>query len=180
MMGALRRLALLAAALLLAAGAAGAVAPAHVLDGIPGARLAGSGSFSWFGIKLYDARLWVGQAGYRPGAPFALELEYARALSGARIAAASDDEIGKTSAATAAQRAAWLGRMQTLFPDVKAGSRITGVFTADGTVRFYQGNAPLGTIADAQFAQAFAAIWLGPRTSAPRLRAELLKGASPP
>lgn len=173
-----RRLVLAALAALSVITAADAGLPVAATD-IPQARLAGQGAFSWFGMKIYDARLWVGDAGYTPGAPFALELRYARSLGGARIADASDNQMEKNGAGTAAQRAAWLRRMRAIFPDVKEGSTITGVFLPDGGVRFNLDGKVLGTIAEPGFAEAFAGIWLGPATTAPRLRESLLKGAAP-
>ncbi|MCC6069715.1 chalcone isomerase family protein [Massilia sp. GCM10020059] len=172
-----RRLLLALLAGLLAGGAALAAMP-QVAPDLPGARMAGQGTFTWFGMKIYDASLWVGEAGYAPGAPFALELHYARALSGARIAEASADQMEKTGGGTAAQRALWLEQMRAVFPDVKEGSRITGVFLPGGAVRFHLGASVLGTIAEPGFAQAFAGIWLGPRTTAPRLREALLREAA--
>lgn len=168
-------IALLAASL---AGAAAHAAMPHIAPDLPGARVAGQGKFTWFGMKIYDASLWVGEAGYAPGAPFALELRYARALSGVRIAEASADQMEKTAGGTAAQRALWLDKMRAIFPDVKEGSRITGVFLPGGAVRFHLDEAVLGTISDPGFAQAFAGIWLSPRTTAPQLRDALLREAA--
>ncbi|MET0982828.1 MAG: chalcone isomerase family protein [Telluria sp.] len=170
-----RLLAALAAALALGTAHA---APSHVAAAVPQARAAGQGAFTWFGIKLYDAQLWVGPAGYRAGAPFALDLRYARALDGGRIADASADQMEKTGGGSAAQRAVWLAKMRAVFTDVQPGSSITGVFDGAGAVRFYLDGAAIGNIDDPGFAQAFAAIWLGPRSTAPRLREALLKEAA--
>jgi hypothetical protein len=172
-----RRFLLVLMTALLAAGAAHAALP-HMVPHMPGARVAGQGAFTWFGMKIYDARLWVGQAGYAADAPFALELRYARSLRGTRIAEASADQMEKTGGGTPAQRAAWLAAMRAIFPDVREGSTITGLFMPGGEVHFHLDGAVLGTIADPGFSQAFAGIWLSPRTSAPRLREALLRGAA--
>lgn len=170
---------MMAIAVALALSAAAQAALPVAASDLPQARIAGQGAFSWFGMKIYDARLWVGDAGYAPGAPFALELRYARSLSGARIADASDDQMEKNGAGTSSQRATWLREMRAIFPDVKEGSTITGVFLPGGTVRFHLDGKALGTIAEPGFAQAFAGIWLGRATTAPRLRESLLKDAAP-
>ena len=171
---------LLLAALLAAAlsGAAANAAMPQIAPDLPGARVSGQGKFTWFGMKIYDASLWVGEAGYAAGAPFALELRYARSLSGVRIADASADQMEKTGGGTKDQRTLWLGEMRAIFPDVKEGSRITGVFLPGGAVRFHLDASVLGTISEPGFAQAFAGIWLGPRTTAPQLREALLKEAA--
>lgn len=168
---------LLLSLMLLSSLSAYALAP-NIQNEIPAARLAGEGGFRWFGLKLYDAQLWVGDAGYQPTARFALELQYARALQGAKIAAASRDEIAKLGLGTESQRAAWLAAMTRLFPDVREGSRITGVNRPGQGARFYLDGALLGEIDDPQFASAFFAIWLDPKTSAPALREALLKDAA--
>jgi hypothetical protein len=164
-----------ALAMLCAVGAA-AAAPAHIDEQLGGhARLAGAGPYTWFGLRIYDAELWVGEQGYRPGAPFVLELRYARKLDGARIARASFDEMAKIGAGTVDQRLAWLARMKEIFPDVKEGTRISGVNLAAGGARFYLDGKPLASVPDPDFARAFFAIWLDPATSAPGLRSALLK-----
>ena len=173
----LKRLITLAVLLLHCAGAL--AAPAHIEGHVPSARLAGQGAFTWFGIRIYDAELWVGEQGYQPGQPFALELRYARRLDGVKIAEASADEMEKLGAGTAAQRRAWLARMKEVFPDVREGTRISGVFVPAGGVRFYLDGRALASIPDPQFAAAFFAIWLDPRTTAGKLRTALLKDAAP-
>jgi hypothetical protein len=181
---ALRR-ALLIAGASLAAGAPawGAEVPTHIHADLPDARLAGHGTYRWLGMKIYDARLWVGARGYRPDAPqataFALDLRYARALSGKRIATASNDEMESLDAGTAAQRAHWLTNMETLFPDVQQGTHLTGIYLPARGARFYVNGTLLGDISDPAFAHAFFSIWLAPRTSAPDLRAALLRHAAP-
>jgi hypothetical protein len=153
--------------------------PAHVARELGHARLAGQGVFTWFGLTIYSAELWVGPQGYTPAAPFVLELRYARSLDGRKIAEASAEQMEKIGVGTEAQRAAWLERMKAIFPDVKEGSRLTGVFLPGQGARFYQDGKELALVADPAFAQAFFGIWLDPATSAGKLRAALLRDAGP-
>ena len=154
-------------------------APVHIEHDVPAARLAGSGSFTYFTMKIYSAELWVGPQGYSPAAPFALELRYARKLDGKKIAEASFDQMEKIGAGSAGERQAWLQKMAAIFPDVQEGSRITGVYLPQEGARFYLDGKPLATVADPGFATAFFGIWLDSRTTAPALRAALLKEARP-
>lgn len=154
-------------------------APAHIEVDIPAARLSGQGTFRWFGLHIYDAQLWVGAKGTAPDAPLALELTYARSLDGKKIAESSIDEIRKLGLGTPAQHSDWLTRMTTIFPDVKDGTRITGVYLPALGARFYLDGKLLGEIADPAFARAFFAIWLDPKTSAGKLREALLMNAAP-
>ena len=166
-----------------ATGAAPVAAPPHIARDVPQARLAGQGAFTWFGLSIYQAELWVGAAGYQPAAPeaapFALDLTYARALDGRKIAAASAEQMEKIGVGTAAQRLSWLRTMEGIFPDVKPGTRLSGIYLPGAGLRFYLDGVLLADLPDAAFARAFFAIWLAPATSAPGLRAALLRDAAP-
>jgi hypothetical protein len=167
--------------LLCVAQAQAASKPAPIENEIGNAHLAGQGSFRWFGFKIYDAELWVGEQGYRANDPesakFALRLTYARDLYGKRIARSSIDEISKLGFGTSEQHEAWLKRMEELFPDVHEGTQISGIYLPGQGARFYLNGNLLGEIADREFARAFFAIWLDPRTSAASLRNSLLSSA---
>ncbi len=157
----------------------------HIKKEIPQAHALGSGTFRWFGIAVYDAQLWVGKDGYTPEAsgklgqqPLALDLTYARSLVGSKIAEASIEEIQKLKLGTADQRKIWLEQMRKLFPDVKEGNHITGIFIPAEAARFYLNGKLLGEIKDADFANAFFSIWLDKKTTAPDLRQKLLAGSN--
>lgn len=139
----------------------------------------GSGPFRWFGLKLYDARLWA-ERGRLPGndwrqVPLALELTYARSLVGSKIADASVDEMKKVGVGSPAQHDAWRAAMRAVFPDVDDGTRLTGLYQPGQPMRFLRDGQPIGEVADPEFGAAFFAIWLHPKTSAPKLRAALLR-----
>jgi hypothetical protein len=157
-----------------------ASAPAHVLRHIDDARATPSGRLTWFGLHVYDARMFVPRAfdAANPSAqPFALEITYARSLDGRAIAERSRDEIARLGLGTAAQQQRWLGDMAGLFPDVKAGQSLVGIYRPGGGTRFYLDGRAIGEVSDPEFGKAFFAIWLDPRTSAPQLRASLLSAA---
>ncbi|MFN5235025.1 MAG: hypothetical protein ACK5CK_11015, partial [Burkholderiaceae bacterium] len=86
---------------------------------LPDATVIGSGSFRWFGLKLYDASLWAVRGSFNPdnwqSASLALELNYARTLEGRRIAEASIDEMKKLGIGTPAQHKAWDEAMKQVF-----------------------------------------------------------------
>ena len=81
--------------------------PAPVGSALLQPRLAGEGRMRWFGLAIYDARLFVPVEGMDPAryarTPFALELQYARALAGEDIAQASLKEMTRMEFGTAAQ-----------------------------------------------------------------------------
>ncbi len=151
--------------------------PAAIRAALPDAELSGGGSYRWFGLKLYDARLWSARKGLSPdnweATPMALELVYARTLYGERIAKASVDEMRNVGFGTPAQHAAWLDAMKRVFPDVSEGTQLVGIYQPGGATRFLRDGQPAGEIADPEFGKAFFAIWLHPKTSAAKLRLAL-------
>lgn len=164
---------------LLCASLHAAEAPAYVAQELNTPRLSGQGGYTWFGLKIYSAELWVGPQGYAgDAAPFVLELRYARSLDGRKIAEASAEQMAHIQAGSDAQRAAWLERMKAIFPDVQDGTRLGGVLLPGQGVRFYRDGKPLATVPDPAFARAFFGIWLDPATSAPKLRTALLRDAA--
>ncbi len=161
-----------------ATAAASARPPSAVVTALTEARLAGEGILRWFGLKIYEARLWIGAEGLEPARfaskPFALDLRYSRSLKGDSIARTSHEEIERLGFGDPGRRDAWLEAMRGIFPDVREGDRITGVNRPGRGVSFYRNDRSIGSIDDPEFAPAFFAIWLDPRTIAPGLREQLL------
>lgn len=155
--------------------------PTAVAAALGDARLAGEGALRWFGLRIYEARLWVGADGIDPArlasSAFALDLRYARALAGEAIARRSHEEIARLGYGDPQRRDAWLDAMRRIFPDVADGDRLTGVHRPGAGVSFYRNDRRIGRVDDPEFGAAFFAIWLDARTSAPQLRDRLLAGA---
>lgn len=160
----------------------GATQPPEVSSELPGATLAGSSRMRFFGLNIYDARLWV-TPGFKPATygqhAFALELGYLRSLSGSAIAQRSLDEMRRSGPIAPDTAERWLAAMNAAFPDVKAGDRITGLHTPSQGARFWFNGQPRPAVKDADFSRAFFGIWLADSTSEPRLRTELLSGLAP-
>lgn len=161
-----------------AAAADGAAAPpSFVQQALPAAALLGQGQMRFLGLRIYDARLWVGpqfKAADFGDYPLALELSYLRAFKGTAIAQRSIDEIERQGELTPAQAQRWLKVLTALLPDVQSGDRLTGLYQPGQGMRFWRGEQLLGVTDDAELARRFFAIWLSPRTSEPGLRSALL------
>lgn len=162
-----RALLMLTAALALSRFAPGATA-AVPLEGL---QRWGRGPFRRFGFLIYEATLWAGDDPQR--LPRALRLDYKRTISGAAIAAASVDQM-RRFVADKDHLQRWERQMRSIFPTVQDGDHIIGIQYSD-RAEFYMAGRLLGTIEEPEFATAFFAIWLDPRTSAPELRAALLQ-----
>jgi|JI10StandDraft_1071094.scaffolds.fasta_scaffold256422_2 hypothetical protein len=161
--------------------ASAATPPPEVAADWPAARLQGQGPLRVWGLHICDLRLWTAAPALGPDnwarTPLALEIEYARALSGQRIAERSLAEMrrGGPIDATTAER--WLAEMARLFPDVRAGDRITGHHRPGEGPRFTHNGRDRGELRDAPFGPRFFGIWLAPTTSEPTLRSALLGSA---
>jgi Chalcone isomerase-like len=155
--------------------------PAEVQAELPGARLQGQGRLRFFGLHVYDIRLWS-PAALRPDdllrSSTALEIEYARPLLGQLIAERSLAEMQRVGDFSPDDGKRWLAQMKRLFPDVQSGDRITGVHRPGEGARFHVNGRFAGEVSDPSFARLFFSIWLSPRTSEPQLRSALL-GSSP-
>jgi hypothetical protein len=151
--------------------------PAEVSGALPRARLVGRGLLRFFGLQVYDARLWAApgfDASRYDTQPFALELVYARKLDGAAVAERSIAEMKRVGGFSAAQSKAWLATMTEAFPTLAAGDRLTGLHDGEGAVSFLHNGRPTAAVDDARFARLFFGIWLAPQSSSPALREALL------
>jgi Chalcone isomerase-like len=156
---------------------------------VPNSRLLGSGTLRWLAFKVYDARLYgpieLASAKNWQQVPLALQLTYARSIKGEQIAQTSADEISRLGTGDSAKIAAWSTAMKQLFPDVKEGDQIVGVYKPNQSVAFFlngkpltissgTGTSSLGALSDPNFGKAFFAIWLDTKTRDQGLRKALL------
>jgi hypothetical protein len=143
---------------------------------LPSAQLSGSGDFTWFGLRLYTARLWRAGAAWTWNEPFALELTYHRALSRNTLVQASIEEMQRLAkpplASDTVER--WSATLTEAFVDVRPGTRITGLYLPGHGCRFYVDGQLSLEVTDPALARAFFAIWLDPRSRDARLRERLL------
>jgi hypothetical protein len=151
--------------------------PSEVMASWRTATFRGRGQLKFLGMLIYEARLWV-QSGWAEDrfadTPLALELEYARSLSGLRIAERSMKEMQGQASIDPEISQRWLSQMQSIFPDVKAGDRITGLLWPGDSARFFLNGKAIGAVMEPAFAKLFFGIWLSPKTSEPELRKALI------
>ncbi|MGA1394468.1 MAG: chalcone isomerase family protein, partial [Burkholderiaceae bacterium] len=141
-------------------------------------RLRGQANMRWFGLLLYEARLWTLDAfdsKHWADQRFALELVYARSFEGVKIAQASLELMQAQHGKAAERDRQWLAWMQQSFPNIQAKDRLLGLHQgAKEGCRFVHNRQVRLDIPDAQFAKAFFGIWLDPRTTEPALRRSLI------
>ena len=165
---------LLIVMLMMPAGAMGISLPEQVVKETPGLQLAGKGRLRWLGLLIYDASLWARGANWDAGQDFALDIRYARDIKATRLIGTTVDEMRRLGVVDERKIAQWTEQMARVFPDVSKGQHLTGVNRAGIGADFYYQGKFAGAIADPEFARAFFAIWLDPRTREPGLRKSLI------
>jgi hypothetical protein len=148
--------------------------PPAVCGAIEPCRMVGKGRLRWLGFHVYDAALWAPGGRWSADAPYALDIVYARDITGLRLAETSIDEIRRMGMRDETVLSRWDRLLRDVFPDVRPGSRVTGLYRPQRGLQFFAGTRLLGTIDDHDLAQRFFGIWLDPNTLKPDLRAALL------
>ena len=154
---------------------ASAAIPYHV----PNAAMVGRGELTFLMMKIYRATLFAPHGKWEQSKPFALSLEYRRDIAGKDIAHRSVDEIRKQGFTDEVKLADWQEKMKKIFPDVKDGTILTGIYVpgnhnlSDQSL-FYLGDSMIGEVKDDLFGRYFFNIWLGEKSSLPKLRQALL------
>lgn len=150
---------------------AAAAIPANV-------KLVGQGQFSYLFWDLYQAQLYTKDGAwgsYQQSVPVVLKLTYQRDISKVDFIEATVDQWEHLQGKVTTQHKDWAKQLDKLWTDVKKGDQLSCVLLTDGHVEFYFNDKLLGTIKDPAFGPAFLDIWLSDKTSAPKLRRQLLQ-----
>lgn len=151
-----------------------AMANDYISAMVPDAQKVGSARMTYMFWDVYDAALYAPQGRWSADHPFALKLTYLRNLDGQKIADRSIKEMRAQGYDNDIKLAQWHTQMSAIFPNVKEGDVITGIFTANKQSVFFDGAREIGRIQDPHFGQRFFDIWLSTKTSEPELRTALL------
>ena len=140
----------------------------------PELQLLGYGRMRWWFWDAFDASLWITGDTWNWNEPFVLELRYVRNFDGSEIVDGTRDQWEHLGYDNDIQRRTWLSQLTGIFPNVKAGDQLAGVYLPGRETRFFHNGQPIGTMADPEFGRAFFSIWLDAKSSQPVLREELL------
>ncbi len=139
--------------------------------------LQGEAEFRWWGLHLYDARLWSGEpvsATRFADVDLVLELTYARRFRGRTLAERSLQEMEGVTTFEEAAADRWLVELTALLPSVRPGDRLAAWHRPGRGLVFLHNGQELGGIDDPAFARAFLAVWLSEQSPAPELHQALL------
>lgn len=167
----------LVATVSLLGGPANAREPIYLDEVLKPAKLQGSGKLTWWGFHVYDAFFY--RSGNVNSSEFALDLRYHRSLSGNAIAERSVEEM-KNMGVPDSKAQVWGKELASFLPNIEPGQNITAIYLPHQGTTFYYDGKVIARIPGADFSKAFFGIWLDPKTSAPRLRQQLLGKDCPP
>ena len=140
----------------------------------PDLQVVGTGVLKVFFMDIYRVTLHSKERDYSVSDHFALEFDYKRSVSKKTVIDASMDELSKAPSVGSVEIKAWKQVLEKGISDMQAGEKASVVFSKTGDVEFWVENQEPISFKDLKFAENFAAIWLGPQTSHPKLRLALL------
>lgn len=152
--------------------------PATAVDGwraeLPNLKLVGSGKLKVFFMDIYKLRLYSANGRYSSEDNFVLEFEYLKPVSKNTIVDASISELSKLYDVTVEQKKLWRQILNRGITDMIAGETAAVIFFKTGKIKFYSLGRLQASFDAPKFKKYFASIWLGKRSSRPKLKQQLL------
>jgi len=143
-------------------------------EGFQSPKLIGEGTLKVLMWEVYDLRLFTDGTPFSWNDKFILEFDYSRELKKESVIDASLKEFKLQPNVTDKDIKAWEVYLEKVIQSVQKGAKASIIWVPDGQIIFhYEGSKPT-TIENEKFARAFLNIWLGERTSRPKLRNKLL------
>ena len=137
-------------------------------------KLIGEGTLKVLMWEVYDLRLYTDGTTFSWQDKFMLEFNYSRELKKESVIDASLKEFKLQPNVTDKDIKAWEVFLVQVIQPVQKGTKANVFWAPEGKIIFhYEGSKPL-TIENEDFARAFLNIWLGDKTSRPKLRSQLL------
>lgn len=140
----------------------------------PDLQVIGTGVLKVFFMDIYNLTLHSKEPNYAVSDHFALEFNYKKSVSKKTIIDASMDELSRLPDVSSVEIKAWKQILESSISDIQAGEKVSVVFSKSGDIEFWSENREPISFQNLKFAKNFAAIWLGPQTSHPKLRLALL------
>ena len=144
-------------------------------EGFQSPKLIGEGTLKVLMWEVYDLRLLTEGTSFSWKNKFMLEFDYSRELKKESVIDASLKEFKLQPNVSDKDIKAWEAYLEQVIQPVQKGTKATVQWVPEGQIIFhYEGSKPT-TIENEKFARAFLNIWLGEKTSRPKLRNQLLK-----
>ena len=139
-------------------------------EGFQSPKLIGEGTLKVLMWEVYDLRLFTDGTPFLWSDKFMLEFDYSRELKKESVIDASLKEFKLQPNVTDKDIKAWEVYLEQVIQSVQKGTKASVMWVPDSQIIFhYEGSKPT-TIENEKFARAFLNIWLGEKTSRPKLR----------
>ena len=146
-------------------------------EGFQSPKLIGEGTLKVLMWEVYDLRLLTDGTPFSWNNKFMLEFDYSRELKKESVIDASLKEFKLQPNVTDKDIKAWEVYLEQVIQPVQKGNKATVQWVPEGQIIFhYEGSKPI-TIENDKFARSFLNIWLGEKTSRPKLRNQLLNNS---
>ncbi len=143
-------------------------------EGFQSLKLIGEGTLKVLMWEVYDLRLYTDGAPFSWKNKFMLEFDYKRELKRERVIDASLKEFKLQPNVTDKDIKAWEVYLEQVIQPVQKDTKAIVMWVPEGQIVFNYEGSPTSTIENEDFARAFLNIWLGEKTSRPKLRSQLL------
>ena len=149
--------------------------PPQVVSAVPGMHPFGKGRHSLWGIRMYDATLWIVGPQWSAAAPHALDIEPGRAVPADTLVTNAVAEMRALKVADESKLRIWQAEMRKIIPNLKQGDQVV-IFCSDSnrTLGYVNGSSS-GEIDDPSFCPAIMSVWLHPQTKHQAMRKSLLR-----
>ena len=143
-------------------------------EGFHSPKLIGESTLKVLMWEVYDLRLYTDGTAFTWQDKFMLEFDYSRELKKESVIDASLKEFKLQPNVSDKDIGAWEAYLEQVIQPVQKGTKATVQWVPEGQIIFhYEGSKPT-TIENEKFARAFLNIWLGEKTSRPKLKSQLL------
>jgi len=149
--------------------------PAPVLSAAPGMHALGRGRHSWWGIRMYDATLWIVGPQWSAAAPHALDIDPGRDVPADTLVKNAIAEMRDLKVGDARQLGIWQAELKKLIPNVKQGDQVVLFCSDTNRTIAYLNNSSTGEVDDPSFCPAIMSVWLHPQTKHQAVRKSLLR-----
>ena len=137
-------------------------------------KLIGEGTLKVLMWEVYDLRLFTDGTPFSWKNKFMLEFDYSRELKKESVIDASLKEFKLQPNVSDKDIKAWEVYLEQVIQTVQKGTKASVMWVPEGQIVFDYEGSPTSTIENEDFARAFLNIWLGEKTSRPKLRSQLL------
>ena len=149
--------------------------PPQVVSSAPGMHPLGKGRHSLWGIRVYDATLWIVGPRWSAAAPHAIDLEPGRDVPADTLVKNAIAEMRDLKVGDARQLGIWQTEMKKLIPNVKQGDQFVVFCSNTNQTTAYLNGSITGEVDDPSFCPAVMSVWLHPQTKHQAIRKSLLR-----